>query len=52
MSKSLGNYYTLRDLLAKGYDPKALRYLLMSSHYRQQLTEIAMILHPNLHWVR
>jgi cysteinyl-tRNA synthetase len=36
MSKSLGNFYTLRDLLAKGYDPIAIRYLLMSSHYRQQ----------------
>lgn len=37
MSKSLGNFYTLRDLLAKGYNPKAIRYLLMSTHYRQQL---------------
>lgn len=37
MAKSLGNFYTLRDLLAKGYDPKAVRYLLMSTHYRQQL---------------
>jgi cysteinyl-tRNA synthetase len=37
MAKSLGNFYTLRDLLAKGYDPKAIRYLLMSTHYRQQL---------------
>jgi cysteinyl-tRNA synthetase len=36
MSKSLGNFYTLRDLLAKGYDPIAIRYLLMSTHYRQQ----------------
>ena len=36
MSKSLGNYYTLRDLLAKGYDPIAIRFLLMSTHYRQQ----------------
>jgi len=36
MSKRLGNYYTLRDLLAKGYDPIAIRYLLMSTHYRQQ----------------
>jgi cysteinyl-tRNA synthetase len=36
MSKSLGNYYTLRDLLAKGYDPIVIRYLLMSTHYRQQ----------------
>jgi cysteinyl-tRNA synthetase len=37
MAKSLGNFYTLRDLTAKGYDPKAVRYLLMSTHYRQQL---------------
>ncbi|MCK4272493.1 cysteine--tRNA ligase [bacterium] len=37
MSKSLGNYYTLRDLLEKGHDPVAIRYLLMSTHYRQQL---------------
>lgn len=37
MSKSLGNFYTLRDILNKGYKPKAIRYLLMSTHYRQQL---------------
>ncbi len=37
MSKSLGNYYTLRDLLTKNYNPKAIRYLLLSTHYRQQL---------------
>lgn len=37
MSKSLGNFYLLRDLLAKGYDPKAIRYLLLSTHYRQPL---------------
>ncbi len=37
MSKSLGNYYTLRDILAKGYDPRAIRYLLLSTHYRQKL---------------
>ncbi|MGD6851493.1 MAG: cysteine--tRNA ligase [Candidatus Bathyarchaeia archaeon] len=36
MSKRFGNFYTLRDLLAKGYDPIAIRYLLMSTHYRQQ----------------
>jgi cysteinyl-tRNA synthetase len=36
MSKSLGNFYSLRDVLKKGYDPNAVRYLLMSSHYRQQ----------------
>ena len=37
MSKSKGNFYTLRDLLAKGYDPMAIRYVLISVHYRQQL---------------
>lgn len=34
MSKSLGNFYTLRDLLDKGYDPLDIRYSMMSSHYR------------------
>ena len=37
MSKSLGNFYTLRDLLDKNYNPNAIRYLLLSAHYRQQL---------------
>ncbi|MCD6476649.1 MAG: cysteine--tRNA ligase, partial [Candidatus Aenigmarchaeota archaeon] len=37
MSKSLGNFYTLRDLLEKGYSSKAIRYILMSTHYRKQL---------------
>jgi cysteinyl-tRNA synthetase len=37
MSKSLGNFYTLRDVLAKGYNPLAMRYLLLSTHYRQKL---------------
>lgn len=37
MGKRFGNYYTLRDLLALGHDPKAVRYLLLSTHYRQQL---------------
>lgn len=36
MSKRFGNFYTLRDLLAKSYDPVAIRYLLMSTNYRQQ----------------
>ncbi len=36
MAKRFGNYYTLRDLLSKGYDPVAVRYLLLSTHYRQQ----------------
>ncbi|MFA5258113.1 MAG: cysteine--tRNA ligase [Opitutales bacterium] len=37
MSKSLGNFYTLADLVAKGNDPRAVRFLLVSSSYRQQL---------------
>jgi cysteinyl-tRNA synthetase len=37
MSKSLGNFYTLPDLLARGCSPRALRYLLISVHYRQKL---------------
>jgi len=37
MSKSLGNFFTLRDLLEKGYDPLPIRYALMSTHYRQPL---------------
>src|SRR5262249_55939692 len=32
-----GNFYTLRDLLAKGLDPRAIRYFLLTSHYRKQL---------------
>jgi cysteinyl-tRNA synthetase len=37
MAKSSGNFYTLRDLLSKRHDPLAVRYLLMSAHYRAQL---------------
>jgi cysteinyl-tRNA synthetase len=37
MSKSLGNFYTLRDLLEQGYKPKGLRYALLSTHYRQPM---------------
>ncbi|MEM4244537.1 MAG: cysteine--tRNA ligase [Candidatus Bathyarchaeia archaeon] len=37
MSKKLGNFYTLRDLLKRGFDPIAIRFLLMSTHYRAQL---------------
>ncbi len=37
MHKSLGNYYTLPDLLAQGYDPLAIRYFLLSTHYRRQI---------------
>ncbi len=37
MSKSLGNFFTLRDLLAKGWTGREVRYLLMSAHYRDPL---------------
>src|SRR5688572_5844253 len=37
MSKSLGNVYTLPDILERGHRASALRYLLLSSHYRKQL---------------
>jgi len=37
MSKSLGNFYTLRDLIAKGYKPSAIRYLLAAVPYRRHL---------------
>ncbi len=37
MSKSAGNFYTLRDLEKMGYAPYAVRYLLLSAHYRQPL---------------
>lgn len=37
MSKSLGNQYTLQDLLSRGYAPRAIRYLILSVHYRQKL---------------
>jgi cysteinyl-tRNA synthetase len=37
MSKSLGNFYTLRDLMAKGYSPESVRYLLASVPYRKKL---------------
>jgi cysteinyl-tRNA synthetase len=37
MSKSEGNFFTLRDLVAKGYSPKAIRLVLISTHYRKPL---------------
>ncbi|MBM3820102.1 MAG: cysteine--tRNA ligase [Acidimicrobiia bacterium] len=37
MSKSLGNVYTLAEIAARGHRASALRYLLLSSHYRKQL---------------
>lgn len=37
MSKSLGNFYTLRALLEKGFTGKQVRYLLLQTHYKTQL---------------
>jgi cysteinyl-tRNA synthetase len=37
MSKSLGNFYTLRDLITKGWGGRWIRYVLISGHYRQPL---------------
>lgn len=37
MSKSLGNFYTLKDLLQKGYTGREIRYVLISTYYRQSL---------------
>ena len=37
MSKSLGNFYTLRDILSKGYAPETVRYLLAQVPYRKAL---------------
>jgi cysteinyl-tRNA synthetase len=37
MAKSLGNFYTLRELLEQGHDPRAIRWLLLGTHYRRNL---------------
>ncbi len=37
MSKSMGNFFTLRDIIEKGYSGVVMRYMLMATHYRQQL---------------
>lgn len=37
MSKSLGNFYTIDDVIQKGFDPLALRYLFLGAHYRDTL---------------
>jgi cysteinyl-tRNA synthetase len=37
MSKSLGNFFTLRDLVAKGWSGREIRYVLINGHYRQPL---------------
>ncbi len=37
MSKSLDNFYTLKDIEDQGFDPLALRYLYLQTHYRQEM---------------
>ncbi|MEM5878321.1 MAG: cysteine--tRNA ligase [Candidatus Aenigmatarchaeota archaeon] len=37
MSKSLQNFYTIHDILSKGFDPLSLRYLFLTAHYRSKL---------------
>jgi cysteinyl-tRNA synthetase len=37
MSKSLGNFYTLKDIEKKGIHPAAIRYLFLQTHYRQEM---------------
>lgn len=37
MSKSLGNFYTLKDIVDKGFSPLELRYFMLQAHYRSQL---------------
>ncbi len=45
MSKSLGNLYTLEDILAQGFSARALRYTLLGGHYRQPLNFTLQSLH-------
>lgn len=37
MSKSLGNFFTIREVIEKGYDPLSLRYLFLTAHYRETI---------------
>jgi len=37
MSKSLGNFYKIPELIEEGYSPESIRYTLLSTHYRQEL---------------
>lgn len=37
MSKSLNNFYTLQDMVKKGFDPLSLRYLYLQTHYKQEM---------------
>jgi len=49
MSKSLGNFFTLRDLIARGFKPTAIRYLLASVHFRSPLNFTFESLHQAQH---
>jgi len=49
MSKSLGNFFTLRDLIARGFKPAAIRYLLASVHFRSPLNFTFEGLHQAQH---
>jgi cysteinyl-tRNA synthetase len=37
MSKSLGNFWTLRDIVSRGFSPLAFRYLILTAHYRSKM---------------
>jgi cysteinyl-tRNA synthetase len=37
MSKSLGNFFTVREILAQGYDPEVVRFFVIRAHYRSPL---------------
>lgn len=45
MSKSAGNFYTLRDLLGQGKRPEVIRYFLLAAHYSQKVNYTADALH-------
>ena len=45
MSKSAGNFYTLRDLLAQGVRPEVIRFFLLSAHYSQKVNYTADAIH-------
>ncbi|MDP8228107.1 MAG: cysteine--tRNA ligase [Candidatus Electryoneaceae bacterium] len=45
MAKSTGNFFTLRDLLDKGHPPRAIRYVLLTTHYRQPLNYSDDVIH-------
>jgi cysteinyl-tRNA synthetase len=48
MSKSLGNITYIKDLAEKGYSPRAIRFMLLSTHYRQKLLFTEELLQNNV----